>query len=518
MVSPPATSSGTIDVTVNTGAGIGVDGGRASVAAASSQAFNTTTAAATPTITIDTSTLATSTVPLISGTTSLQAGSPVLIKIDTNNDGVDDLTYSATVQSGGGWSLDLATETPSSGTFPAAGLSPYAKITATATNAVGVSTSAVGLNKPTVVSQTTNDNTPTVTGTWTQITGDTLVVTLNSVTYSVANGNLTVNATGWSLTPTVALSPDGTFGVTATVTRSTGGTATDPSSSELLIDTAATVTISGGANTDITGNATPTISGASSGIPAGRILTLTLDTDNNGSADVTYKTTIAGDGSWSVNTATALPFSGTFPSGGLTGPIPLTASATDPAGNTGTDTQTLTVDVTPPIIALTFNGTTNDSTPLITGTTDLPVGSTITVQIDLNNDGDYADADSYSATVQTGGNWSVDATTTVLIGTVRVKATGSDSVGNSTTATKSLTIDTAVPVVTITEPIGDGDLNSTEDDSVSILGTTVNVPAGSTFSVSITDGSITINDTATVAAGGGWSLLPFNLRMRATIT
>lgn len=516
VISPTAASSGNMLVSVNDSVATSSSTGRGNVGDSDTQAFVTTGAAAAPTITIDTSGLASSTTPTITGTTSLSAGAPVVIEIDTNNDGTVDLRYSATVQVGGTWSLDISTATPTFGTLPDTGLPGYAEVVATATNAYNNSTSVTGLNNPAVTSLSSNDSTPTISGYWTQVAGDTLEVVVNGVTYSVANGNLTVGATTWSLTPAIALA-DNTYEVAATVSRSGGGSASDTTSNELLIDTSASVTISGGVATATSGDATPVIAGVSSDLPAGTVLTLSLDIDNNGSTDVVYKTTIAGDGSWSVNTASAVPYSGSFPAGGLNGDVLLTATATDPAGNTGSDTQVLAVDVTPPAISLTFNAKTADTTPVIMGTTDLSAGSTITVEIDPNNDGDWSDVQTYSATVQSDGSWSVEATVP-LSGTVGVRASGTDDAGNSvTTATKSLQITNLAPGIAVTTPIaGDNTADASEDDALVLVGTTANVTAGSKITLTITDGSITITDTATVQNDGSWGLAALNLSAMAS--
>ena len=47
----------------------------------------------------------------------------------------------------------------------------------------------------------------------------------------------------------------------------------------------------------------------------------------------------------------------------------MTASVTDPAGNTGTATDDGSVDTTAPIVTVNADNT-NDNTPTITGTTD----------------------------------------------------------------------------------------------------------------------------------------------------
>jgi hypothetical protein len=511
LVTPPANSSGTIALTVPDGAANATSTARPSVGAAASQAYNTTAAASAPSLTIDTSRLATNTAPLISGATSLQPGASVVVEVDANNDGVRALTYSATIQSGGVWSVDLSTATPSYGTFPADGLSPFARFTASAVNAYGIGTAVVGLNVPTVERRTTNDNTPLVTGIWTQVSGDTVSVTVNGVGYSVASGNLTVTSTNWSLTPVLAL-VDGSYDVVANVTRPGVTSAVDITTNELSIDTMAGISISGGATT-VTGNPAPVISGVASNVPVGSVIALSLDIDGDAGVDLVYKTTLKPDNSWSINTAIALPVSGTMPVAGLNGSILLSASVTDPAGNTASAGQTMVVDVTPPSLAFTFNGRTSDSTPLLTGTSDLAPGSTILVQVDPNNDGGYSDPYNYTATVQAGGNWAVEATNT-LGGTVGVRASASDAMGNTSTITRPLTIEVASPAITLAKPLdanGDYTLDASEDDSVAVNGVTTNLPAGTVVAVTITDGGATIYDSATVGAGGGWSLSLLNL-------
>ena len=510
VVSPTASSSGNIQVSVGASAATGSLTGRGNTSATATQTFDTTGAAAAPTLTINTDNLASDSTPVITGTTSLSAGAPIIIAIDTDNNGSTDLTYSATVQAGGNWSLDIGSATPTSGSLPSDGLPTGAKITATATNSFGNSTSATGLNTPVVVTQTTNDNTPTITGTWTQIGGDTLSVVVNGVTYSVANSNLTVGATSWSLTPSLALG-DGTYNVTANVTRS-ATTKTDLSSSELIIDTVGSVDIAGGASV-LTNDATPVISGTTSGLSNGTVLTLEIDSDNNGSYDLVYHT-VVNSNAWSIDTASAIPYSGTFPSAGLNGSVPMRASASDAAGNNGLDTQTLIVDSTPPDIGITSGNRTPDTTPLIIGTTDLPSGTTITVNIDPNNDGDWSDQQTYTTTVQNDSTWSITASTP-LSGIVGVRASGTDAAGNTTTTVQTLVIDLVAPTLSIDKPnasVGvDNSADASEDDNIVFTGTTGSISTGSTISVLISDGTTTISDTAIVNGSGNWSLAPLNL-------
>ena len=96
-----------------------------------------------------------------------------------------------------------------------------------------------------MVTVDTSDTTPTVTGTFDDSDYSTMVVTLNSVTYSAANGGLTITGGGadtWSLTVSNANAlSDGTYSITATATDSAGNSATDSSSNEVTVDNTAPV-------------------------------------------------------------------------------------------------------------------------------------------------------------------------------------------------------------------------------------------------------------------------------------
>ncbi|HYD95539.1 MAG TPA: DUF4347 domain-containing protein, partial [Noviherbaspirillum sp.] len=528
VVTPTAGSTGSVTVSIAGAEAYGINSGRGNAAATGSQAYNTTdpTAGTPPALTIDASALDADSTPLITGTTSLPAGTPIVVTIDPDNDAStnNSLTYSATVQSGGGWSLDLGTATPTSGTLPSSGLYTWAKITATGTNAFGYSTTVTALDRPNVNRLTTNDTTPTLTGTWTNIAGDALSVTVGGTTYTTSNG-LVVSGNTWSLT-TAALTA-GTKEVQATTTRG-ASSVTDSSSNELVIDTTApTVAITSPSTTRDT---TPVISGTTD-LPAGSSMSITIDPDNDPGTNnsVSYIVIVkdgGGTNTWSVDTGSATPSAGSFPSGGLAGTVGVTATGTDTAGNTTSASQTLNVDIIPPVISITSNAKTPSTTPVITGTTDLAAGSTITLVIDPDNVAG-GPTYTYTATVQAGGSWSVDtasaipaesagAVTYTSGNTLGLSATATDSVGNSGTANKAVQITTA-PTVTVATPIdgesgqnGDGTLTASEDNGVVIKGSTT-APAGSRLTVTLTDGTITISDTATVANDGTWQLDALNL-------
>lgn len=105
---------------------------------------------------------------------------------------------------------------------------------------------------PTVVSQTTNDLTPVITGTATVVTGEALTITVSGATYTVVPDgsgiwSLDIETAVPSSGSLTAMSDGNTYDVTASVTDAAGNSSADSSSGELIIDTTAmapTVTIS----------------------------------------------------------------------------------------------------------------------------------------------------------------------------------------------------------------------------------------------------------------------------------
>ena len=173
------------------------------------------------------------------------------------------------------------------------------------------------------------------------------------------------------------------------------------------------VTIDGGA-THSTNDTTPPISGTTDE-PAGGAVVVTV-------AGQELTTPIGSGGQWSVSL------------GALSeGAHDVVASVTDPSQNTGTATQTLTIDTTSPVVVIAggANRATNDATPTIAGTTDEPVGTGITVKVDTQL---------LTATAGTGGVWSVTPATLTEI-SHSVVASVEDAAGNTGTAGQILTVD-----------------------------------------------------------------------------
>ncbi|WP_149932483.1 Ig-like domain-containing protein, partial [Acinetobacter oleivorans] len=298
----------------------------------------------------------------------------------------------------------------------------------------------------------TNDSTPALTGTVNDPTA-TVVVTVDGVNYPATN-----NGDGtWTLADnTLPALTDGPHTITVTATDPAGNAGTD--TAVVTIDTTAPnapVLDPINATDPVTGTAEP-----------GSTVTVSFP-------DGTTATVVAGtDGSWSV----ANP-------GDLTDGQTVTATATDPAGNTSLPgSGVVSADITAPVVAL-DDVLTNDSTPALTGTVNDPT-ATVVVTVDGTD---------YPAVNNGDGTWTLaDNTLPALTdGPHTITVTATDPAGNAGTDTAVVTIDTTAPNAPVLDPI-----NATDP----VTGT---AEPGSTVTVSFPDGT-----TATVVAGtdGSWSV------------
>ncbi|MCL4182261.1 MAG: hypothetical protein KJ011_02320 [Burkholderiaceae bacterium] len=248
--------------------------------------------------------------------------------------------------------------------------------------------------------------------------------------------------------------------------------------------------------------------------PAGSTITMTLDVGNDGvGADVTYRTTAAVDGSWTIDTGSLAPSSGTLPPIAEGQVIGYRIQASNAAGvESPLTTGTVTLDTIPPAAAdITSALLTNDATPVIGGTGE--PGSIVTVALDLDGNG-TADA-TYTATVTPAGTWSVDLANAPTSGTLpggklgdvsttALVVTASDLAGNSAPPVSAqLQVDTRIPDPPVIDPVtGDRAINATEAGSpILITGT---LPAGQQDRpVTVTWGSTTL---AATVSGLSWSV------------
>ncbi|MBW5417308.1 Ig-like domain-containing protein [Vibrio cholerae] len=423
-------------------------------------------------ITVDAPDNTNDTTPTITGTTDAPAGSTVTLVVTDANGNQQTLT--ATVQPDGSYSVDVTTPLAEGSYTVTATVNDPAGNTGTASDkgSVDVTAPVITVDAP----DSTNDTTPTIIGTTDAPAGSTVTLVVTDAHGNEQTLTATVQPDGsYSVEVTTPLAED-SYTVTATVTDPAGntGTATDDGSVDV---TAPEVTVHAPDNTNDT---TPTIIGTTDA-PAGSTVTLVVtDADGN---EQTLTATVQPDGSYSVDVTTPL----------AEGNYKVDASVTDPAGNTGTATDDGSVDVTAPVITVDAPDNTNDTTPTITGTTDAPAGSTVTLVV-TDADGNEQ---TLIATVQPDGSYSVDVTTPLAEGNYKVDASIIDPAGNTGTATDDGSVDITPPELGIDlDPIvvgGDNTVNKAEADdkaSVTLSGTVRgDAKVGDDITLALGDGS-----------------------------
>ncbi|MCS3457768.1 putative Zn-binding protein involved in type VI secretion [Aeromonas sp. BIGb0405] len=250
---------------------------------------------------------------------------------------------------------------------------------------------------------------------------------------------------------------------------------------ELLLDaTAPQISVSAPDNIK---DATPTLTGITDAAP-GSTVTLVV-TDANGNQQVLIAT-VNPDGSFSVDVATPL----------ADGDYRVTASVTDPAGNTGTAADDGSVDSTAPSVTVTAPDNTNDSTPTITGTTNAAPGSTVTLVVTDAN----GNQQTLTATVQPDGTYSSNVVTPLPDGGYEVTASVTDPAGNTGTAADDGSVDTTANITVSLD-----DVNGDNVGNAPITGTS-DVGPGRTVTLVITDANgdkVTV--TAVIDGNGNYS-------------
>ncbi|STE42012.1 adhesin for cattle intestine colonization [Escherichia coli] len=414
-------------------------------------------------------------------------------------------TFTTTVQAGGGWSL----------TVPASAVSSLAdgaaEITATVTNISGNTgdtsrTITVDSQAPALsIDPLTADNIINaaesgqdlpITGTTDAQPGQTVTVTLNGQTYQ---GVVQSDGT-WSVTvpaANVGALADGN----ATVTASVNDVAGNPSSVSrvALVDATPPVVTINPVATDNVIN-TPEhaqaqiISGTVTGAQAGDIVTVTLN-------NVNYTTVVDASGNWSLGVPASVV------SGLADGSYPVSVSVTDRAGNTGSQSLTVTVDTAAPVIGINtiagddvINASEKGADLQITGTSDQPANTAITVTLNGQN---------YTTTTDASGNWSVtvpaSAVTALGQANYTVTAAVTSGIGNSATAsgTRDITIDANLPGLRVDTVAGDDVVNIIEHgQALVITGSSSGLAEGTPLTVTINN----VEYTTAVQADGSWSV------------
>ncbi|MCK7248163.1 beta strand repeat-containing protein, partial [Enterobacter asburiae] len=413
-------------------------------------------------------------------------------------------SYTAMVDASGNWTT----------TVPSADLGSLkdgdASVQVSVTNVNGNSASAgreysVDATAPTVSIEIVSDNNIinaaeakqdlVINGVTNAEAGQTVTVTLNGVDYTT-----TVEANGsWSVTVSSAdlgAIADGNYTVSAAVSDKAGNLAS--ADRDVLVDTTVPqLTIHTVSDDDVINSAEHAqaliITGSVTGAAAGDVVTVTL----NGKS---YTATLDASGNWSIGVpaadVTAL----------AAGDYTITAALTDKAGNSNSATHGVAVNLTAPGLTIdtvsgddVINNTEKTQDLTLSGTASgLAAGAVVTVMLN---------GKAYSAQVDDNGKW----TTTVPASEVgqlgealyTVTASATDSVGNSTSASHTVNVESVLPGVIINTIAGDDVINAAElAAGQTISGKVVNAEAGNTVTVTIGGNRY----TATVQNDLTWSV------------
>ena len=306
----------------------------------------------------------------------------------------------------------------------------------------------------------------------------TVTVTLNGQNYTT-----TVQANGsWSVTvPSADLGSivDGDYTITAAVSDKAGNPAS--ADRDVLVDTTVPkLTINTVSDDDVINSAEHAqaliVTGSVTGAAAGDVVTVTINNKN-------YTATLDASGNWSVGVPAADVNALTA------GDYTIRAALTDKAGNSNSTTHDVEVNLTAPVLTIdvisgddVINSTEKTQELTLSGTASgLAVGTVVTVMLN---------GKAYSATVDINGQW----TTTVPADQVgalgealyTVTASATDSVGNSTSTSHTVNVESVLPGVTINTIAGDDVINAAElANGQTISGKVVNAEAGNTVTVTI---------------------------------
>ncbi|WP_137167923.1 Ig-like domain-containing protein [Salinimonas lutimaris] len=436
-----------------------------------------------PGITLDAQAPGNNATPVISGTSDQPAGATVELMV-TDSAGTTQ-TFNATVQNDGGFSAQVPTAL-AEGTFDVVASTTDAAGNTATTNGSG----QLDLTAPTlnlIPPGIGNDATPAIAGSTDLPAGTTVTLSVTDSAGNTQTFDTQVNAGGSFSVNVPADLAEGDFIVTASVTDEAGNNTTLTAEGEL--DTQApALSVDTPRGTDNETN--PVVSGTTD-LPAGDTVQITL-TDANGDTQKFFAT-VSPDGTFSAPAPVAV----------AEGSFTVSVSAQDTAGNTSTQATSGIVDITAPVITINDQGTGNDTTPLISGSSDLPAGSIIELTVtDSTNT-----SQTFDAVVQANGTFSAEPPAPLVDGSYTVSASGTDSAGNNTVVTNNTgVVDTNVPALTV-------DATGAINDATPTITGNTDQPAGTTVSLTVTDTSgVPQNFTAIVASDGSFSAdVPANL-------
>ncbi|MCK7146789.1 Ig-like domain-containing protein [Enterobacter bugandensis] len=376
---------------------------------------------------------------------------------------------------------------------------PSAPVISAAADNVG------SIQTPLTSGQSTDDTTPTLSGTATANATVTIYENGQPVGTALADG------TGaWSFTPSTPLAA-GSHTWTATVTDAAGNISPASPGFTLVVDsTAPTAPVISQAIDDVGSITGPITSGQTTDDTVPRLVGTS---EPFATVNIYEGTTLVGtgtadgSGSWSILLNTTL----------TEGAHSFTAQATDAAGNTSASSASfsLTIDTAPPALPVLTNilddvgnaatpvangGITNDAQPTLSGTAE--AGSTVKI---------FDNGVQIGSVIATGGAWSYTPSPALGNGPHTLTFTATDATGNASAPTAGYTInvDTLAPAAPVISSVIDDvgsvigpvtGTNPTNDTRPALSGT-----AEANATVRIYDG-ITLVGTVTADGNGNWTL------------
>lgn len=379
-------------------------------------------------------------------------------------------------------------------------------LSAPATIRVDSTAPAPAVTAPTAGTSTA-DNTPDITGTAGNATGD-----ASTVSVLIQQGGSTVQTlsptrSGTAFTTTASTLPDGSYTAVATQADDAGNSGSSTPVAFVVDTVAPAPTLTSPAQGSTTADSTPDIGGvAGTGTGDGGNVTLRIysGTAATGTPVDTLVAPVGGGGAYAIAPTTALP----------EGQYAVQGTQTDAAGNSGqTAVRQFSVDTTAPDVTFTAPAAaTSDTTPTLSGTAGHAGGdSVVTVKVYEGATATGTVARTLSATPNGSGAWTVDVSPALADGTWTAVASQQDAQGNlATSIARTLRVDTAAPAVAVSSPASGATIagatpafagtagHATGDDGT----VTVRVFAGSA-----TSGTALQTLTAAVGSDGGWAAL-----------
>ena len=334
-----------------------------------------------------------------------------------------------------------------------------------------------------------------ISGTTTAEVGQTVTVMLGGTTYTAqveAGGswNLSVPASD------LAAMADNGYSVQVSVSDNAGNPCS--ASKAITLDTTPPVisfnTVAGdNVINSVEHGQAQIVSGTATGAAVGDKLIITIGGQQ-------YTTTVDASGKWSVGVPASVI------SALQDGTVTISATVTDSAGNSSTQTHDVVVNTASVSLTVAtisgddvINAAEAGSALTISGSsTQFASGTQVTVTLNGKN---------YTANIQSDGSWTTTVPAADVAGLAdgahyQVSVSAQDSAGNSASATHTVSVDTTPPVVSIATLAGDDVLNAVEQQQPLTIHGSSSAEAGQM--VTVTLGSKTY--TAQIVSDGTWTL------------